>query len=80
MSLTIYIIGGIVALGVGVYLGMPARYDQTLDEIDERLDQEGEHGKVKRKTTVITILQRTVQPGSERRRTASRRKPFHFRD
>lgn len=80
MSLTLYIIGGILALGVGVYLGMPARYDQTLDEIDERFDQEGEHGKVKRKATVITILQRTVQPGSERRRTASRRKPFHFRD
>jgi hypothetical protein len=80
MSVALYVISGIVALAFGVYLGLPGRYDQSVDEIDERLDQEGEHAKAERKNTVITILQRKVQPGSDRRRSASRRKPFHFRD
>jgi hypothetical protein len=80
MSIALYIISGIVALALGIYLGLPGRYDQSLDEIDERLDQDGEHAKAERKNTVITILQRKVQSGSDRRRSASRRKPFHFRD
>jgi len=80
MSLTLYIVSGVVALGLGIYLGLPGRYEQSLDEIDRRLDEEGEHAKAERKATVITILQRKVQPGSDRRREAQRRKPFHFRD
>jgi hypothetical protein len=80
MSLTLYIVTGVVALGLGIYLGLPGRYDQSLEEIDKRLDEEGEHAKAERKNTVITILQRKVQPGSDRRRAAQRRKPFHFRD
>jgi hypothetical protein len=80
MSVALYVISGIIALALGVYLGLPGRFDQSLEEIDQRLDQDGEHAKVERKNTVVTILRQKVQPGSERRRSASRRKPFHFRD
>jgi len=80
MSVALYIFSGIVALAFGVYLGLPGRYDQSLDDIDERLDQEGEHAKAERKNTVISILHRKVQPGSDRRRSTARRKPFNFRD
>ena len=31
----------VVALAWGIWLGLPRRYDQPLDEIDERLEEGG---------------------------------------
>jgi hypothetical protein len=72
-------IGGLVAaLGFGVYLGLPRRFDQSLEDIDRRLDERGEHAQVKRKTTFIGLMQRRLAKGSDRRRAASRRRPFRL--
>lgn len=72
-------IGGLVAaLGLGVYLGLPRRFDQSLEDIDRRLQEEGEHARVKRKTTIIGLMQRKLSRGSERRRAAARRRPFRL--
>lgn len=65
------------ALVLGIYLGMPRRFEQTPEEIDALLDKEGEHAKVDRKETVISILQKRAQKGSDRRRTR-KRKPFQL--
>lgn len=72
------ILGGVVALGVGIALGSPRPFDQSHDDIDRRLEEPGEHARVKRKTTFVTLLQRKVERGSVRRRRATRRKPFQF--
>ena len=67
----------VVALAGGIWLGLPRRYDQPLDEIDRRLDQEGQHQKVKRRRTVFSLLQRNMEKGSHSRRRQSR-KPFRM--
>jgi hypothetical protein len=80
MGILMYVLGGVVALGLGVYLGLPGRFEQSVDEIDQRLDQDGEHAKVNRKETVLTVLQKRSERASDRRRAASSRKPFRLRD
>ena len=67
----------VAALGLGVWLGMPSRYEQPLDEIDRRLDEEGQHQKVRRHRTVFTLLQKNMEKGSHARRRSSR-KPFRM--
>ncbi len=67
----------VAALLFGVWLGMPRRYDQSLDEINQRLDEEGEHQRVKRHMTFLTLLQRKVEKGSSRRQRSTRR-PFEL--
>lgn len=77
--LTLQILGAVVALAVGIYLGMPGRFDQSLDEIEDRLgEQNTQHKRVQRHYTFINALARdTRERGSERRRReALERKPF----
>lgn len=66
-----------VALAVGIWLGLPRRYEQRLDEIDERLEAGGKHQTVKRHRTVVTLLQTKLERGSHRRRRRSGR-PFRM--
>lgn len=62
----------LVAVGVGIWLGLPSRYDQSLDEIDERLGKTGmSHRKVKRRMTFINLM-RKEERGSKRRRSSGR--------
>lgn len=73
------ILGLVAALGFGIYWGLPTRYDQSVEEIDERLGKEGEHAKTRRHTTFLNLLQRKTQKGSDRRLTRSRgRRPFRY--
>jgi hypothetical protein len=73
------ILGMVAALAFGIYWGMPVRYNQRPEEIEERLEKDGRHQKVKRHTTFLNLLQRKVQKGSDRRRTAHRsRRPFQY--
>ena len=72
-------IGLIAALAFGIYWGLPTRYDQSYEEIDERLTQEGQHQKVKRRMTFLNLLQRKAEKGSDRRRSKGRsRTPFRM--
>lgn len=67
----------VAALAFGLWIGRPRSYDQSLDEIEQRLDEDGEHQKVKRVRTVFTLMQRKVEKGSRARRTKTR-KPFRL--
>jgi hypothetical protein len=81
VTLFLYVVGGILALGLGIWLGLPGRYDQTPDEI-ERIMTEG--GRRRRKTkkmfTPLAWLQRkvTVRTGRSGRRTGSQRRGFNL--
>jgi hypothetical protein len=77
MSTAWFIILSVAAVGLGFWLGRPRIYDQSLDEIEQRLSEGGDHQKVKRHTTFINFIQRKVEKGSDRRRGT--RKPFQMR-
>jgi hypothetical protein len=73
------IVGMIAALLFGIYWGMPVRYQADPDEIDEALsDAARERHQVKRRTTIVTLLQRTATRGSHRRRSRPERRAFQF--
>jgi hypothetical protein len=72
------ILGMIAALGFGLYWGMPLRWDQSIEEIDKRLEEDGEHAKAKRHMTFLNLMQRRMSKGSSRRMDRGRRKPFQF--
>jgi hypothetical protein len=74
--LTIKIIGGLAALAFGLYLGMAREFDQSLDEIDERLGQKNERKTARKHFTFLGFLQKKSERGSDRRRRAARRSPF----
>lgn len=71
------VLGAVAALLVGVWIGMPGRFSQSQEEIEERLEQDGEHAKVRRRETFIGILQKKAQKGSDRRRGGGR-SPFRL--
>jgi len=77
MTTFLVILSLVGAFAFGIYLGRPRRFEQTPEEIDALLDRDGEHAKVNRKETVISILQKRAQKGSDRRRTRKRR-PFQL--
>lgn len=63
----------------GIWLGLPRRFDQPLDDIDQRLGEGGDHKTVRRYPTFLNLLQKTTQKGSERRQRARRtKKPFQL--
>ncbi len=73
------ILGMIAALAFGIYWGMPTRYHPDLDEIDEALvDPDRERHRVRRRTTIVTLLQRNMTRGSHRRRGGASRRAFRF--
>jgi len=63
MMTALYIVGGALALGLGIWLGLPGRYDQTPEEI-ERIMAEGGRRRRKTKTmfTPLAWLQRKTSP------------------
>lgn len=74
----VVILSFVAALALGIWIGRPRPYNQTLEEIDERLDEEGQHARVKRHRTVLNLLQRKSERASHSRRR-SRRSPFNMR-
>lgn len=77
----LHILAMIVALGVGIYWGLPDRYTPPLDELEDALSETGkEHGRVKRRETFLSLLQRKAERGSDRRRRGKVRQPFRLSD
>ncbi len=73
------ILGMIAALAFGIYWGMPTSYRPDFDEIDEALgDENRARYQVERKTTFLTLLQRNMTRGSQRRRGRQQRQAFRF--
>lgn len=72
----------VAALLLGVWIGRPRRFDQPLEELDERIAEPGEHQKVTRRKTILNsihFLQRKKETGSSRRRAKAGRTPFRLR-
>lgn len=71
--LTLKILGGVAALLLGVWLGLPGRYERDLHEIDKVMEKGGrERKKVARMKTPLDWFRKDPK-GSDRRR---RRRPF----
>ena len=65
--LALKILGALVALGIGIWLGMPGRYSQTQEEIDRHLESPSRRSrKVKRHFTPMAWLQRRASSRSQR--------------
>ena len=65
--LALKILGALVALGIGIWLGMPGRYSQTHDEIDRNLDSPARRSrKVKRHFTPMAWLHRKASSRTQR--------------
>ncbi len=63
MRLALEILGALLALGVGVWLGLPGRYQQSADDIEEMMAQGGSHRrKARRVVTPLAWLQRRLEP------------------
>jgi hypothetical protein len=80
MTLALLILTGVVGLAIGVWLGLPGRYDQTSEEIGEIMDSGGRRRRrTKRIFTPLAWMQRKASSrsaSSERRRTRGRRQGF----
>lgn len=76
MILALKILGGIAALALGIWLGMPGRYTQSVEEIEESLGKRGRRRTAKRHFTPLAWFQRQVSSGStsQKRRDRSRRR------
>ena len=60
---------GVAALGFGIFLGRPRRYEQPLDELDRALGHDrGRRQWAKRHFTPLDLLRKNSR-GSERRRS-----------
>ena len=74
LELTLKIGGVLLALGVGVWLGMPGRYTQSVDDIDQVMASGGaRRRKVKRRFTPLAWLQRSISARSPRNIRSGRR-------
>lgn len=61
MILTLKILGAVAALGLGIWLGLPGRYSQSVDEIEQTMAMgTGRRKKVKRHFTPLAWFQRKV--------------------
>jgi len=65
--LVLKIVGAVLALAVGIWLGLPGRYSRDLDEIERTMDSGvGRSRKVKRHFTPMAWMQRKAPARSRR--------------
>ncbi len=80
MSLALLILTAVAGLAIGVWLGMPGRYDQSADDIEQIMDSGGRRRrKTKRIFTPMAWIQRNVSssgPSRDRRKSRGRRSGF----
>ena len=74
--LILKILGAVVALALGVWLGLPGRYEPDLDEIERTMESGvGRTRKVKKRFTPLAWVQRKL---SARGSAATRRRGFNL--
>ena len=74
--LILKILGGVAAVALGVWLGLPGRYEPDLEEIERTMESgTGRTRKVKRRFTPFAWLQRKP---SARKSAPDRRRGFNL--
>lgn len=72
MTLALLILTGVVGLAIGIWLGLPGRYSQTTDEIEQIMESGGRRRRrTKRVFTPLAWMQRQIStrgPSADRRR------------
>ena len=68
MILFLKILGGILALGIGLYFGSAGQYRPSSEEVDKALEPGGSTHRVKRRFTLFGWLRRTDERSSHIRR------------
>ncbi len=80
MTLFLVILTGVVGLAIGIWLGMPGRYTQTPDEIEQIMESGGaRRRRTKRIFTPLAWMQRQIStsgPSADRRRKRGSRSGF----
>ena len=77
MILALKILGGLLALALGVWFGLPGSYSQTAEEIEESMARgPGRRKKVKRHFTPMAWLQRNVKVRTSRGEGSRRARGF----
>ncbi len=69
--LFVKILGGLLALGIGLYIGLPGRYESDPEELDRALGPGGRTRTVRRAFTPLGWLRQTQERGSHSRRMRS---------
>lgn len=70
------ILAGLAAVGLGIWLGLPGRFEQSSEDIDRLMDRGGSRRRQVKRTFTPLDLWRKDERGSERRRAEGR---HHFR-
>lgn len=74
MELLLKILVGVAAVGIGIWLGLPGRYEQTQEDIEKAMDRGGaRRNQVKRVFTPLDWLRKDKR-GSQRRAEMQRRR------
>ena len=77
MILALKIFAALLAFAIGVWLGLPGRYSQTAEEIEESMARgPGRRKKVKRHFTPIAWLQRHIKVRTSRGAGSRRARGF----
>jgi hypothetical protein len=71
--LLLKILGGLVAVAIGLYLGLAGQYRPDPDEVDASLIGKRFSKRAKRHFTPLGWLRRDEKASNRRRRTSSRR-------
>lgn len=71
------IVGGLAALGLGVWLGMPGKFEQTPEQIEDSLGVRRASRKATRHFTPLDWIRPKQRP-SDKRRNQGTRRPFEL--
>ena len=80
MTMLFLVLTGVVGLAVGIWLGMPGRYTQTHEDIEQIMESGGaRRRRAKRIFTPLAWMQRQIStsgPSADRRRKRGSRSGF----
>ena len=69
MMLVLKILVALAAVGLGIWLGLPGKYDQSLEDIERNMDLGRDRQRAKRYFTPLAWIQRKVTERGGLRKT-----------